>query len=135
MVLGVAPREEWVAAPKRCSEAQCRAAAGRWTGQATAGSTATENPEADEARMWLYAVAVHSRQATSIWTPRRTPSRCTGSANISTGREKGVSDGTRTRGRRDHNPSKAVSLSASSAPQHAFSGAELLSVALNLDPA
>ena len=46
-----------------------------------------------------------------------------------------VSDGTRTRGRRDHNPSKAVLLGADGAYDRALSGSELLSVALNLDPA
>jgi hypothetical protein len=46
-----------------------------------------------------------------------------------------VSDGTRTRGRRDHNPSKAVLFSADAAYQPALSDVELRSVALNLDPA
>jgi hypothetical protein len=48
---------------------------------------------------------------------------------------RGVSDGTRTRGRRDHNPSNMVRLSAPSPRRARLSAPELLSVALNLDPA
>ena len=46
-----------------------------------------------------------------------------------------MSDGTRTRGRRIHNPSKVVVLRAHSAQRLLVSVAQFFSVALNLDPA
>jgi len=46
-----------------------------------------------------------------------------------------VSDGTRTRGRRDHNPSKGVLQRRAAAKERGFSVAEVASVALTLDPA
>jgi hypothetical protein len=46
-----------------------------------------------------------------------------------------VSDGIRTRDRRDHNPTDPVLLGVDDAYERALSGSWLLSVALNLDPA
>ena len=46
-----------------------------------------------------------------------------------------VSDGSRTRDRRYHNPSRAVPLRRDSAQRLSLSVAEFFSVALNLDPA
>jgi hypothetical protein len=46
-----------------------------------------------------------------------------------------VSDGTRTRGRRDHNPREVVLIGVDAAYEREASAFELRPVALNLDPA
>ena len=52
-------------------------------------------------------------------------SRCAASANVGIAAASGVSDGTRTRGRRDHNPTKAVPQNAVRLYQAGLSAAEL----------
>jgi hypothetical protein len=95
-------------------------------------------PEA-AADIWLYsavdmnatplveglAARISPRCSVSDLPPRRT--------SLFAGTKK-VSDGTRTRGRRDHNPAKGGALSPDSALQRRLSRRQLCSLALTLDP-
>ena len=70
----------------------------------TRGPRHVRSRRPSNSRIWLCDASRAFRQATAIWTPRKTPHQYTGTAIIGISRPKGVSDGTRTRGRRDHNP-------------------------------
>jgi hypothetical protein len=68
------------------------------------------------AELWLYSAVANTTvvpktaRETRKLSPRLSPCRCTASQNIVICGDEEVSDGTRTRGRRDHNPHFVVRL-------------------------
>jgi hypothetical protein len=98
------------------------------------GVTASKVREAGGELMRLYS-ADGDHVAEPDCCPRVGP-RCT--FQLSRKRDlqgKGVSDGTRTRGRRDHNPNKSGASECSSGSLSAFERIRVALIALNLDPA